>query len=231
MPDTSSRCKSWRSSNESRGLFEERRKPLSWRFRSEKLCKLRQRLRKRGCYLIKTVKTFGIAKHIDAKLAGNVKSLSSVAQTWQFHLKIFTGQGRQRNVSKVQMLNGFDAADMPCRRDKTCRVIKKRILKAQFVSRSPSALMAFYIFYVPAMSDATMKFEMSRRYIAKYNATCDREKKEKKKEKKRGTVLFLSILESTRSLFYENSRETRGWKHKGIFHALFRLGALPGWKK
>jgi hypothetical protein len=23
--------------------------------------------------------------------------------------------------------------------------------------------------------------------------------------------------------FYENSRETRGLKHKGIFHALFRL--------
>jgi len=68
-----------------------------------------------------------------------------------------------------------------------CRVEETRHQKEDFKGticqsvRSPSALMAFYIFYVPAMSDATMKFEISRRYIAKYNATCDREKKEKKK--------------------------------------------------
>jgi len=53
--------------------LEERRKRLSWCSRSEKLCKLGERLREGGCYLIKTVKTFSIAKHVDVGLTGNVK--------------------------------------------------------------------------------------------------------------------------------------------------------------
>jgi len=72
--------------------------------------------------------------------------------------------------------------------------------------------MVFHIFYDPASSDATMKFETSRRYIAKYGgATCGREKK------KRGTVLFLPILETTRSLFMKIAVKLADWNTKVFF--------------